>query len=497
VETEHELRTVLDGVGPDLLAFGPDTGHMSWAGMDVPAVLRDYAERIVGVHIKDTFAAGITLARAEDLEALLTRDPALGAPLGEIVANLRLAQSGSERVRDIVRAFKTFSGADRERKDFVDVDAVVDAAVAMVQNEVAHHATLVVQKGGPPRVFGNEAQLGQVFANLLQNAAQSIREGSVAGNEVRIATGRTGDGQVFIDVEDTGSGIPAESLPHIYDAFFTTKPVGAGTGLGLSMVYGIIKQTGGFIYCDSEVGKGTTFHIFLPRYVAGLRPAETSAAADGAGGTAATIDGPAASAKIQPDAPRDLSGSATVLLMDLDRFKEVNDTLGHDVGDQLLEQVGQRLRRLEHEETMVARLGGDEFAVLLGTDDVHVEGMVQRIMRDFRNPFYLGDVDLDVSASIGIAVAPQDGSSAALLLRRAEVAMYDAKRHLAGVAHYASDRDPYSARRLSLISDLSRALDERTLEVHYQPQAEPDSGRVTGVEARRASTLTPTTASVK
>jgi diguanylate cyclase (GGDEF)-like protein len=177
------------------------------------------------------------------------------------------------------------------------------------------------------------------------------------------------------------------------------------------------------------------------------------------------------------------TGSATVLLMDLDRFKEVNDTLGHDVGDQLLDQVGQRLRRLEHEETMVARLGGDEFAVLLGTDDVHVEGMVQRISRDFRNPFYLGDVDLDVSASIGIAVAPQDGSSAALLLRRAEVAMYDAKRHLAGVAHYSSDRDPYSARRLSLISDLARALDERTLEVHYQPQAEPDTGRVTGVEA--------------
>jgi diguanylate cyclase (GGDEF)-like protein len=177
------------------------------------------------------------------------------------------------------------------------------------------------------------------------------------------------------------------------------------------------------------------------------------------------------------------SGSATVVLMDLDRFKEVNDTLGHDVGDQLLEQVGQRLRRLENEGTMVARLGGDEFAVLLGDDDVHVEGMVQRISRDFRNSFYLGDVDLDVSASIGIAVAPQDGSSAALLLRRAEVAMYDAKRHLAGVAHYSSERDPYSARRLSLISDLSRALDERTLEVHYQPQAEPDTGRVSGVEA--------------
>jgi diguanylate cyclase (GGDEF)-like protein len=177
------------------------------------------------------------------------------------------------------------------------------------------------------------------------------------------------------------------------------------------------------------------------------------------------------------------TGSATVLLMDLDRFKEVNDTLGHDVGDQLIEQVGQRLRRLEHEETFVARLGGDEFAVLLGDDDVHIEGMVQRISRDFRNPFYLGEVELDVTGSIGIATAPHDGSSAALLLRRAEVAMYDAKRRLAGVAHYSADRDPYSARRLSLISDLARALDERTLVLHYQPQAAPDTGRVAGVEA--------------
>jgi inosose dehydratase len=75
VETEHELRAVLDGVGPDLLAFGPDTGHMSWAGMDVPAVLRDYADRIVGVHLKDTFAAGITAASADDLDYQTATEP--------------------------------------------------------------------------------------------------------------------------------------------------------------------------------------------------------------------------------------------------------------------------------------------------------------------------------------------------------------------------------------------------------------------------------------
>jgi diguanylate cyclase (GGDEF)-like protein len=176
-------------------------------------------------------------------------------------------------------------------------------------------------------------------------------------------------------------------------------------------------------------------------------------------------------------------GSAAVLLMDVDRFKEVNDTLGHDVGDRLLREVGRRLRQVERGETVVARLGGDEFAVLLGGDDVHIEGMVARITRDMSRPFDLGEVTLDVMASIGIAATPRDGSSAALLLRRAEVAMYDAKRGLTGVARYAADRDPYSSRRLSLIGDLARAVEERTLELHYQPQADPASGQVTGVEA--------------
>jgi diguanylate cyclase (GGDEF)-like protein len=169
--------------------------------------------------------------------------------------------------------------------------------------------------------------------------------------------------------------------------------------------------------------------------------------------------------------------------MDLDQFKEVNDTLGHDVGDRLLREVGRRMRQLERGETVVARLGGDEFAVLLGGDDVHIEGMVARITRDMARPFDLGEVTLDVRTSIGIASTPRDGSSAALLLRRAEIAMYDAKGGSTGVARYDAGRDPYSSRRLSLIGDLARAVDERSLELHYQPQANPSSGQVTGVEA--------------
>jgi len=176
-------------------------------------------------------------------------------------------------------------------------------------------------------------------------------------------------------------------------------------------------------------------------------------------------------------------GPVGVLLMDVDRFKEVNDTLGHDVGDRLLQDIGERMRKLGGDETVVARLGGDEFAVLLGGEDVHVEGMVARISRDIGRPFVLGEVTLDVTASIGISVTTAGVSSAALLLRHAEVAMYDAKRGLSGVARYSPDRDPYSSRRLSLTGDLARALEAGTLEVHYQPQADPATGRVACVEA--------------
>ena len=143
----------------------------------------------------------------------------------------------------------------------------------------------------------------------------------------------------------------------------------------------------------------------------------------------------------------------------------------------------------------MARLGGDEFAVLLGGDDVHIEGMVARITRDMSRPFDLGEVTLDVMASIGIAATPRDGSSAALLLRRAEIAMYDAKHGLTGVARYAADRDPYSSRRLSLIGDLARAVEEGTLELHYQPQAVPSSAAPNPTDSTTPRSLTAPTRS--
>ena len=112
-------------------------------------------------------------------------------------------------------------------------------------------------------VDGAESRLGQVFLNLLINAAQAIPVGRADTNEVRVTTRRGPAGEVIIEVKDTGSGIPADIRARIFDPFFTTKPVGVGTGLGLSICHGIITALNGTISVESEVGKGSTFRIVL------------------------------------------------------------------------------------------------------------------------------------------------------------------------------------------------------------------------------------------
>jgi diguanylate cyclase (GGDEF)-like protein len=174
-----------------------------------------------------------------------------------------------------------------------------------------------------------------------------------------------------------------------------------------------------------------------------------------------------------------------VLLLDLDRFKEVNDTLGHHNGDLLLQEVGARLRAVLRRNDVVARLGGDEFAVLV-TDlaspeaAVHVASAVRAVLE---RPIRLGEVEVAVGASIGIAVAPQHGTTAEVVMQRADVAMYQAKDSGSGIALYDPDRDEYSPARLALVGELRAAVAERQIQVHYQPLVDLATGRVTGVEA--------------
>ncbi|MBW8827677.1 MAG: EAL domain-containing protein [Acidobacteria bacterium] len=179
------------------------------------------------------------------------------------------------------------------------------------------------------------------------------------------------------------------------------------------------------------------------------------------------------------------SSKVAVMLLDLDRFKEVNDTLGHHNGDLLLQEVGDRLRRTLRAGDTVARLGGDEFGVLL-PDLAGGEAAVAAasgVRAALERPFAIGEMTLDVGASIGIALWPDHGDDATVLYQRADVAMYAAKESQRGVEVYEAARDTYSLERLALVGELRSAIDRGDLAVHYQPKADIVTGRVLGVEA--------------
>ena len=178
-------------------------------------------------------------------------------------------------------------------------------------------------------------------------------------------------------------------------------------------------------------------------------------------------------------------GKIGLFLLDLDRFKEVNDTLGHAAGDELIREVAGRLSAAVRAEDMVARLGGDEFAVLLpGLPDVEAaQQLAQRLLDAVAVPYRLHGFNVDVEASLGIALHPDDASHYDVLLRHADVAMYEAKRGKKGYVRYDPAKDRNSPDRLGLLSDLREALDAGRIEVHYQPQASFKDEHVVGVEA--------------
>ena len=183
--------------------------------------------------------------------------------------------------------------------------------------------------------------------------------------------------------------------------------------------------------------------------------------------------------------PPSASGRIAIMLMDLNHFKDVNDTLGHQTGDRLLVEMGNRLSATVGPRAVAARLGGDEFAVLLPFVDDLAEPMAvaHDILEAVRRPVSLEGLELEVGASIGIAMWPDHGLDATSLLQRADVAMYAAKVSRGGVRVYARDEDHYSPRRLALAAELRHAIDACELEVHYQPKAAIADGRIVGVEA--------------
>jgi diguanylate cyclase (GGDEF)-like protein len=175
---------------------------------------------------------------------------------------------------------------------------------------------------------------------------------------------------------------------------------------------------------------------------------------------------------------------AALLLLDLDRFKEVNDTLGHDVGDLLLQEIGPRLQCYLRPTDLLTRLGGDEFAIVLPATDAPGALQVARgLLSALEAPFLVEAHAFQISGSIGIALTPANGCEVTTLLRCADVAMYVSKRTQSGPMVYTSEIDHHSPRKLALMSELRQAITEDGLLLHYQPKVSLALGHMLGVEA--------------
>ena len=182
---------------------------------------------------------------------------------------------------------------------------------------------------------------------------------------------------------------------------------------------------------------------------------------------------------------RERNGRIAVMLMDLDHFKEVNDTLGHHFGDQLLKEIGPRLSTVLRDDDIMARLGGDEFGVLLPDlpEDEVAFSIARRLLEELQEPVSVEGLALDVSGSLGIAIFPTQSRDAESLLRRADVAMYAAKEAGGGYEVYTPEMDQHNPSRLTLVSQVRPAIERGEFEMYFQPKVRLSDGRVAGAEA--------------
>jgi signal transduction histidine kinase len=180
--------------------------------------------------------------------------------LSEDTRNLLVeSKDGMDRMRRIVLDLRDFSRTGDQTWQMADIHSGLESTINLVWNEIKYKADVIRNYGDLPPVNCVPSQINQVFMNILVNAAQAIE----AHGRITITTARARQ-EVTIEISDTGRGIPPENLTQVFEPFFTTKPVGRGTGLGLSLSYGIIRKHNGTITVDSTVGKGTTFRILLP-----------------------------------------------------------------------------------------------------------------------------------------------------------------------------------------------------------------------------------------
>jgi signal transduction histidine kinase len=203
-----------------------------------------------------------------DLALEVARDAGPGGIDAQATAQLREdlaeARGGALRIRDIVEDMRVFSAPQAEQAAPVDLNRVVESIARMAKSQFRYAAELVVELRPVPAVRGSESRVGQVLMNLLVNAAQAIELVDRPDRRVHVRTEPAGDDAVRVSVSDNGPGIPAGAQARLFEAFYTTKAAGKGTGLGLYICQGIVQELGGRIAVQSAEGVGTTFEVFLP-----------------------------------------------------------------------------------------------------------------------------------------------------------------------------------------------------------------------------------------
>jgi two-component system NtrC family sensor kinase len=225
------------------------------------ASLRNYVASLFGVlaQYQEAIAAQPDQAALQARIAQIGEQADLGYLQQDVSELIAESMDGLKRVKDIVLALRDFSHVGETGWRTADLHIGIESTLAIVANEIKYKASVEKHYGDLPEITCVAPQLNQVFMNLFVNAAQAIKERGV----ITIRTGRDGD-MVWVEVGDTGAGISPENLNRIFEPFFTTKPVGSGTGLGLSLSYGIVKTHGGRIDVASTLGSGTTFTVRLP-----------------------------------------------------------------------------------------------------------------------------------------------------------------------------------------------------------------------------------------
>ena len=240
----HEINTPMGYVHSNI-------GTLEGYSQDMFRILDAYA-LAEGASDRKAYSAVHQIKSEVDYELMRADIPAL----------LSETREGVERVSKIAQDLRTFSQVGGVNDwQFVELHKGIDSTLNLLRNEISSKTRVTKRYGDIPEIECIPAELNQVFMNLLLNAAQAVAEGD--GGAIAVNTGVEGD-KVWIEVTDNGSGISTENLPRVFDPFFTTKPIGRGTGLGLSMAFGIVRQHGGDIAVTSVIGTGSTFRVRLP-----------------------------------------------------------------------------------------------------------------------------------------------------------------------------------------------------------------------------------------